>query len=222
MSYSTKVNTYSQNIRGKLHAMHSVVNAILSLLVFCMGIYLVVLPLLPILDLTFQEHGIKNNPAEEALRAFIEEPSRISSYNRQLIIPQIGVHADILSGDNPELLDRGIWLRPNTAEPAQRNNSVLVGHRFQYTSGNNTFYHLDKLVSGDEIYVVWNDTVYRYIVEKVFIVDPDAGYIEAPTNQPVLTLYTCTPLWTASRRLVVRAVGDLSNLHVSEATSTLF
>jgi LPXTG-site transpeptidase (sortase) family protein len=37
------------------------------------------------------------------------------------------------------------------------------------------------------------------------IVDPSAVEIEAPTTQKQLTLYTCTPIWTAKERLVIIA-----------------
>jgi sortase (surface protein transpeptidase) len=38
------------------------------------------------------------------------------------------------------------------------------------------------------------------------VVDPDASWVLAPTDVPSLTLTTCAPRFSASRRLVVRAV----------------
>ena len=37
------------------------------------------------------------------------------------------------------------------------------------------------------------------------VVTPNQTAIQAPTNDNRLTLYTCTPLWTARNRLVVIA-----------------
>ena len=39
----------------------------------------------------------------------------------------------------------------------------------------------------------------------MFVVDPTQIEIEAPTDDPILTLYTCTPVWTAAQRLIVRS-----------------
>jgi len=85
----------------------------------------------------------------------------------------------------------------------------MVGHRFQYTTGPNTFYLLDKLSIGDEISVYWNKIKYRYSVSHISIVEPTQLEIEAATDYPILTLYTCTPLWTAKNRLVVVATPIL-------------
>ena len=38
------------------------------------------------------------------------------------------------------------------------------------------------------------------------VVEKTAVEIESPTEDDILTLYTCTPLWSSSKRLVVQAV----------------
>jgi len=122
-----------------------------------------------------------------------------------LIIPKIDVYGEVLVGDSINLLNSGIWHRPDTSTPPAGGNTVFVAHRFQYTTGPNTFYHLDKLAVGDEITVFWNGIEYDYSVIEVSVVSPDEVEIEYNTEEPIVTLYTCTPLWTATNRLVVKA-----------------
>lgn len=123
-----------------------------------------------------------------------------------LEIPKIGVRMPIATGPDESSLDGGhAWLRPGSVMPGQTGNLILTGHRFAYLSGGKTFYHLDKLTEGDEILVHWNSQVYRYVVKRSFVVSPEHTEIEAPSATSKLTLYTCTPLWTAKNRLVVVA-----------------
>ena len=121
-------------------------------------------------------------------------------------IPAIGVKMPIVEGDSDAALDGGhAWLRPNGVTPDQPGNTIITGHRFEYLSGGRTFYHLDKLKPGDRVLVHWGDKVYTYVVDNSFVVTPDHVEIEAPSVEKKLTLYTCTPLWTAKNRLVVIA-----------------
>ncbi|MEA3356907.1 MAG: class E sortase, partial [Patescibacteria group bacterium] len=123
-----------------------------------------------------------------------------------LVIPCIGVDALIAEGETGDALDRGVWHRPRTGSPDSGGNMVLTAHRFKYLPPNNlTFYHLDKIRKSDKVIVYWNEIEYDYVVTEVFIVDPDRVDIEDESVSPVLTLYTCTPLWTADQRLVVIA-----------------
>jgi sortase A len=81
----------------------------------------------------------------------------------------------------------------------------LVGHRFTY-AGAAVFYNLDKVKSGDQIIVYWHGKAYEYKVFNISQVSPNKASVEAPTNESILTLYTCTPLLTAKDRLVIQAV----------------
>jgi LPXTG-site transpeptidase (sortase) family protein len=123
-----------------------------------------------------------------------------------LVIPSIGVRSPIVQGKDSGALSKGSWLRPNSSTPDKGGNTVLAGHRFLYTSGENTFYHLDKLHPNDTITVYWQKRAYHYKVETTSVVQASAVEIEAPSSQPVLTLYTCTPLFKVDKRLVIRAV----------------
>jgi sortase A len=133
----------------------------------------------------------------------------------ELNIPVIGLKAPIVEGETEAALNRGAWRRPETSTPEDGGNTVITGHRFQFLPPNNvTFYHLDKLRVGDEIFVYWNGMQYDYIVRETFVVKPDQTEIENQTQSSQLTLYTCTPLWTAQKRLVIVAeLEDTSELN---------
>jgi LPXTG-site transpeptidase (sortase) family protein len=124
-----------------------------------------------------------------------------------LIIPAVGIDVPIVEGQTDEALDRGAWRRPATGTPVQGGNTVITGHRFRYLPPSNlTFYHLDKVQVGDAVIIYWDRERYEYEVDDVFVVGPEQVEIESNTAEPRLTLYTCTPLWTAKQRLVVVAL----------------
>lgn len=135
-----------------------------------------------------------------------EESDEIEINGNRIIIPAIGVDVQIVEGESDNTLNLGAWHRPDTGDPVKGGNMVITGHRFQYLPPNNlTFYHLDKVKEGDLVIVYWNEIEYDYSVVETFVVGADAIEIEEQTANNVLTLYTCTPLWTAEKRLVVRA-----------------
>lgn len=130
-----------------------------------------------------------------------------------LYVPTIGVSENIIEAKDIKQVHEKIWRRPQTSNPKVGGNTVLVAHRYATIGGNraSTFYHLPKLVTGDVIYVVWDGVLYTYKVERTETVLPTAVEIESPTPENRLTLYTCTPLWTASHRFVVHAVPVIQN-----------
>ena len=124
--------------------------------------------------------------------------------DNRIVIPVIGTNSQILEGDE-SVLDLGLWRRPNSGTPGSNTNVVITGHRFQYTYGPKTFYNLDKLNLGDKIIVYWKGEEHIYEVQDKFEVTPDKVEIEQNNGFEELTLYTCTPILTAERRLVIKA-----------------
>ena len=123
----------------------------------------------------------------------------------ELIIPKIDVNSLIIEGNNESALSKGAWHLPSTGSPIS-GNMVIGGHRFAYLPPNNTtFYNLDKLKNGDIIYVRWEGKLYEYRVIESTVVNPTDLSVEDITSKPTLTLFTCTPLWTSSMRLVIKA-----------------
>lgn len=128
----------------------------------------------------------------------------IPSDNR-LVIPKIGVDNQIVEGNDDRSLYRGIWHYPTSSTPDRGGNTVLTGHRFQYLAGPRTLYLLDQTKVGDIIIVYWKGTEYDYIIKERKIVNPSAVEILSNTDNPQLTLFTCTPLFSTKQRLVLIA-----------------
>jgi LPXTG-site transpeptidase (sortase) family protein len=124
--------------------------------------------------------------------------------NNMLNISKIGVDGNIYEGQDMQVMNKGIWRRPNSSTPDNGGNTVLVAHRYLYLSGPNTFYHLNKLRFGEEFEIYWEGKLYRYQIISIEEVEPNRLDIEDNTVEPIVTLYTCTGL-NASKRLVVQA-----------------
>ena len=162
------------------------------------------MPFLPILTFWLRQKTVE--PPVIVSQA-APEPEQKKSFpkDNRIVIPSLLLDEEILEGPDAGVLNNGIWRRPITSTPDQESNTVLAGHVFTYDDPEGVFYHLNKLKPGEEIAVYWNGAEYLYIVTNIKEVPATAVDIEAPTNQPVLTLYTCTPLWNPVNRLVVSA-----------------
>jgi LPXTG-site transpeptidase (sortase) family protein len=125
-------------------------------------------------------------------------------------IAKIGVNMPIIKSESSEYgLSKGTWLVPNTSTPDQGGNTVLSGHRWKYLPPSKlTFYLLDKIEAGDIISVTWEGQDYYYRVRETKIVGKTAVHIQDPTDEPVLTLFTCHPVYSTENRLVV--IADLT------------
>lgn len=90
----------------------------------------------------------------------------------------------------------------NTAMPGQEGNFAVVGHR-SYTYGQ-YFNRLDELEVNDEIIIRDRENVYTYVVDSKKVVEPSEVSVLEPTEgEKRITLVTCTPITTATHRLIV-------------------
>jgi LPXTG-site transpeptidase (sortase) family protein len=176
-------------------------NNVLTLVVLAFALYMVLLPFMPNVGWWIaREAPIISRPATVAIpKAAAAMPAAPT-----LIIPSLGMTQTIHESEDESGLNLGVWHRPLTATPEKYSNTVLAAHRHT-RSGPGVFYHLDKLQKGDDIYVYWDSKRYTYAVDNITIVPPTEVAVEAPTDFPRLTLYTCTPLWSFKDRLVVQA-----------------
>ena len=188
---------------------------ILPLVGLIVGLLLILYPFLPEVIYFFQ--GGDDRPLELPYQSVIAEKVGDSDdlveigkpipLDNTLVIPKIDVDIKIVEGSTEDALLRGAWHRPGTGNPIDGGNYVVTGHRFRYVPPNNTtFYNLDKLEAGDLIIVYYEGQEYDYQVEESFVVEPEELHVEDDLGYDVLTLYTCTPLWTSSKRLVIRAL----------------
>lgn len=190
------------------------INDILRYVGIVLTLFVLLVPYIP--EISFLVHNDERKRDQEIVLPN-EVDMAIKNGIDYLYIPSIGVSENIIEAQDIKQVHERVWHRPATGDPKNGGNTVLVAHRYATIGGNraSTFYHLPKLISGDMIYVVWDGVLYTYKVQTTETVLPTAVSIESPTPENRLTLYTCTPLWTASHRFVVYAfpVASENNTH---------
>ena len=151
----------------------------------------------------------------------IVNPSSVISVSPEpkLIIPKINVDVPVLydvgSDYNSQMtaMTKGVAhfaITGANSHPGEIGNTVIAGHSSNdlLDSGDYKFIfaQLDKLVAGDTVYLNYNSVRYSYTVTKKIVVKPsDVSSLVYPTDKPILTLLTCTPLGTSLNRLLVTA-----------------
>ena len=137
--------------------------------------------------------------------------SKAAITENRLYIPKIDVNLPYATGSETVMEKGAWWRRPDNGNPADGGNFILSAHRFimgltpQQTLRKSPFYNIDKLKTGDELVVDYDGKRYTYEISKIFSVTPDAIEIENRTNEPQLTLYSCTLGGSADGREVIVA-----------------
>lgn len=183
-------------------------NNLLTIIVISVGMYLIIMPFLPQISFWFKQKTGKIN--NDIVYSEDNKPgSKPIPQDNRLVIPQMGLDATVNEGKYASTLKAGLWRRPHTSTPDKGGNTVIVGHRFTYKDPA-IFYHLDKLKEGDEFALFWQGKEYKYKVSSIKTVEPTQTEIEDNSIEPILTLYTCTPMWTSKYRLIITSnlIGD--------------
>ena len=137
--------------------------------------------------------------------------SKAAITENRLYIPKIDVNLPYATGSETVMEQGAWWRQPQNGNPKDGGNFVLSAHRFimgltpQQTLRKSPFYNIDKLKTGDELVVDYDGKRYTYEISKIFSVTPDAIEIENRTNEPQLTLYSCTLGGSADGREVIVA-----------------
>lgn len=172
------------------------VNRLLFAAIIAINGYVILAPLWP--NVTYRVKTATTKPLAET------DFSTLDRRTNHLVIPSLRLDKPINEGSDASTLNKGIWHEPTTSAPDKGSNTVLSGHRWLYNNPTSAvFYNLDKVRKDDKIVAVWNQKIYVYRVIEVKTVPPTAVEIENPSTDNHLTLYTCTPLWTATDRLVI-------------------
>lgn len=188
-------HTKKKSRRGQLIAL------VIALLMMASGAYILMLVMAPVV----QKPGVNkswNKPVPTAKPQLTEN---------RLYIPKLKLSLPVKSGDAKVLRDN-VWHRfPERGDPENGGNFILAGHRFEIgltpgeTKRRSPFYHIDALYEGDKLYADFNGKRYMYKVDKRFKVKPTQTEIEAPSEEPKMTLYTCTFQGSADGREVIVA-----------------
>lgn len=194
---------------------------LLELSALVLALYIILLPFYPEIRYYLENRGADNKAAKSEEAVAIETEKIVKTFDNnlpqseyaissnRLIITKIGLNAPIVESANADYgLDRGAWLMPDGSKPDKGGNTIITGHRFKYFPPNNlTFYLFDKLEAGDIISVIWNKDYYYYKISEVKIV-PDTDFsILKPSKKPIITLFTCHPIYSTENRLVI--IGEL-------------
>lgn len=173
-------------------------NNVLSLVVIGLCLYVILAPLWPRVAYQIQDEPPLVAQAEGKNKG----PEKIPKENT-IVIPSMKLQQEIYDGGE-WMLSKGIWHTPGTGDPVSGGNMVMAGHRFTY-GGPAVLYHMDKVQKGDKIIIYWKQKKYEYEVKNILVVPPTQAEIQDQTKDPLLTIYTCTPLVTAANRLVIQA-----------------
>lgn len=130
--------------------------------------------------------------------------------DNRIIIPKIGVNIHYAPG--AAALNEGAqWRYPDRGDPEKGGNFIIAAHRFSIqptpwaTVEKSPFYNVDKLALSDKIFIDYLGSRYAYTITDIFNVTPDQVQIEAPSDTPKLTLYTCDLTGAATGRVVIIA-----------------
>lgn len=190
-----------------------IANNVLLTLIILVNVYVIAAPLYPGLVFYWQRHAGRQQQLAQLVHdsrrhsATFPQP-RASERPNSLVVPGVMLDQPIHEGairQQYDVLNKGVWRHPDSTTPDKGGNTVLVGHRFSYTTPRGVFYFLDRVKVGDEIAVFWKGSGYTYKVTSTAVVPPTDTSVVAPTTDSRLTLFTCTPLWSPKDRLVVVA-----------------
>jgi sortase A len=118
-----------------------------------------------------------------------------------LKIPSIQVNEVVVEGTDTEDLKKGPGHYEKTNDPWQARGRVgIAGHRTTYGQ---PFWDLDKVRRGDVITLITDRGTYAYRVTRSKEILPNQVGVLDPTGEPTLVLTTCTPRFSAARRLIV-------------------
>ncbi|HUC89711.1 MAG TPA: class E sortase [Patescibacteria group bacterium] len=179
------------------------VNTSLFIAILVINLYIILAPVTPMLTFWLSRHT--SGSYSQLTSQLGNSPASIKTTpkDNRLVIPAMLLDQPINEGKDISAARTQPWRRPNTSTPDKGGNTVIVAHRYTYTSPKGSFYYLDKLKLNDEIGVFWQGKRYLYKVINVKVVAPTDTSIENQTQDSRLTLYTCTPLWLPKDRLVV-------------------
>jgi len=198
-----------ENHREKVLKYLKVTNTILIGTIFGFAFFVMIDPFIPALSYEIQNLSTKKVFAQEtdfSATPLPPMPTPVLTDNMNILyIPKINVKQEIIESATIKGIGHKAWRRPNTKTPDQGGKTVIIGHRYATIGGKreSVMYNLPKMEKGDLIYVYWEGKVYTYEVFDKKVVPATAVQVEFNTVEPTLTLYTCTPLWTAKNRLVI-------------------
>ena len=156
--------------------------------------------------------GIVESRSQTAIAKQFVKPQPIQPQLGGLVgritIPSIGVSKYVVAGVRLKDLERGPGLFPGSPMPGQKGNVAIAGHRTTFGA---PFSRIDELRGNERIVLESKDGTFTYIVngEPKIVLATDTA-VAKTTNPDIatITLVSCYPKWTSTKRIVVVATLD--------------
>jgi sortase A len=136
------------------------------------------------------------------LAAVLRRHARAGSAVGRIVIPRIGADFVVVKGTGTSELRDGPGIYRQTPFPGVSGTSAIAGHRTTYLA---PFRHIDSLRRGNRILLAMPYGRFTYRVTGVRVVEPSDTWVIDPVGYSRLVLSACTPLFSASHRIVVFA-----------------
>lgn len=166
-------------------------------------------------DLQSLDRAAPSHAAEQALARLHEERRRVAylatalqrhakagSAVGRISIPAIGASFVMVKGTGTSELESGPGIYPETSFPGVPGTTAIAGHRTTWLA---PFRHIDALHRGESIVLEmpYARLLYRVIGSRV-VLPTDVSVLD-PVGYSRVILSACTPLFSASHRLIVFA-----------------
>lgn len=185
------------------------IKKIIGLTLIALGLGL----LLSSIALNLKQYYSKKNTVEEFKEKIESDDAFLDTDGNEAVtgdmlyilrIPSIDSENPVREGTERDVLSDSLGHESGTAFAGEEGNCVIAGHR-NYNFGK-YFNRLDEVEIDDLIYLDSATETYTYVVTDIQVVDPtDVEILEPIEGKETLTLYTCTPIYIATQRLVIIA-----------------
>jgi sortase A len=132
----------------------------------------------------------------------LERHAKAGSAVGRIRIPAIGASFVVVKGTGTSELENGPGIYSETSFPGVPGTTAIAGHRTTYLA---PFRHIDRLHAGESILLEMPYARLSYTVTDSRVVLPTDVSVLNPVGYSRLILSACTPLFSASHRLIVFA-----------------
>jgi sortase A len=132
----------------------------------------------------------------------LQSQAKAGSAVGRIRIPAIGASFVVVKGTGTSELENGPGIYPETMFPGVPGTTAIAGHRTTYLA---PFRHIDRLHRGESIVLEMPYARLTYTVIGSRVVLPTNVSVLDPVGYSRLILSACTPLFSASHRLIVFA-----------------
>ncbi len=136
------------------------------------------------------------------LAATLQRRAKAGSAVGRIRIPAIGANFVMVKGTGTSELENGPGIYPETGFPGVPGTTAIAGHRTTYLA---PFRKINRLHRGDTILLEMPYARFTYEVIGSRVVLPTDVSVLDPVGYSRLLLSACTPLFSASHRLIVFA-----------------